>query len=272
MRASYALQMQYGRHRHRLSKGFTVGWKLITAFILVMFIDIYIVSPRIQGYTVQTIDYIELSDTHDIYTSPLLKVRSSNEIDNTWVNDLMVSEDDFKKLDNKLGNVAGHNPELFQKYMNSTKKEVFDSYCTISDEQIPEKDESVLNERGLFLNTKLMGETALDFKDLIKEMNRQSGANIRILSGPSECCFACSITRSCNLWTYCPQENEDGDPTTCGGQCFLKHVEDPSMKAVNHPGQLATEFTSHAKIEQKGPKVPWMSGVLDKGYVPEDGT
>ena len=272
MRSSYALKMQYGRHKHTLFKGFTVSWKFATAFVLVMLFDLYYVTPRMEAYTTQTMDYLELANTHDIYTSPLLKVRSSNEADIGWLAGVDYTEEEFDKLQNVLGNVAGHKPELFHKYMNVTKKDVFDSFCTIPDAMIPEKDVNVLNERGLFLHTKLIGETSMDFEATLKEVNRLSGASIRIFSSPSECCFACSITRSCNMWTYCPQETDMGDPTTCAGQCFLKHIEDPSMKAVNHPGKLATEFTSHAKIEQKGPKVPWMSGVLDKGYVPEDGT
>lgn len=271
MRTSYALQLQYSRHKNVLYKGFVIGWKFIAAFVIVMLVDQYYISPRAKAYTARAIDSIELSKTNDIYTSPLLKVRPSNKIDNEWVK-AYENDGSIEKLESMLGNVAAHNPERFYHYMNVTEKERFDNYCTVPDELLPEKDKSVLNERGIFLNTELAGDIAMDFDTVVAEMNRLSGAKIRIFSSPSQCCFACSAVRSCNLWTFCPLENDMGDPTTCAGQCILKYIEDPSMKAVNHPGSIKTEFTPHTTIEQQGIKIPWISGVLDKAYVPDEGT
>ena len=58
---------------------------------------------------------------------------------------------------------------------------------------------------------------------------------------PSECCNLCATTRGCNVWVACTHQ-------WCGGQCWLKWVEDPT--------KVPTRST--------GGETPWTSGTLNK--------
>lgn len=63
-------------------------------------------------------------------------------------------------------------------------------------------------------------------------------------SAPSAaaCCAACEATRGCNVFVWC------SDAASCGQQCWLKRVGDPSAAAVHNTGA----------------SVPWQSGALPK--------
>jgi cyclophilin family peptidyl-prolyl cis-trans isomerase len=63
-------------------------------------------------------------------------------------------------------------------------------------------------------------------------------------SAPSAaaCCEACESTRGCNVWVWC------AEAASCGQQCWLKRVGDPSAAAIHN----------------RGAGVPWHSGALAK--------
>ena len=73
------------------------------------------------------------------------------------------------------------------------------------------------------------------------------------------------------MWTYCPLVDKmTGRAPHCAGKCILHHLADPTVKVINHPGK-PTQYTSHAEAST-GRHVPWISGLLDKAYVPEHST
>eukprot|EP00955_Chlamydomonas_euryale_P036605 350494-Chlamydomonas_euryale.AAC.12 len=60
------------------------------------------------------------------------------------------------------------------------------------------------------------------------------------------CCMACKEAKGCNIWVWC------SNPSSCGQQCWLKRVGQPSdIEGVRRAADAG---------------VPWTSGVLRKDY------
>ena len=72
------------------------------------------------------------------------------------------------------------------------------------------------------------------------------GSGLSSVETPQECCRACEELRGCNVWVHCSA------PSSCAGQCWLKHQADPRDPAV------------------RGREGPWASGALLKAFVPPE--
>ena len=61
------------------------------------------------------------------------------------------------------------------------------------------------------------------------------------------CCNACEALRGCNVWVWC------SDASSCGAQCWLKRVADPTAARAPHATGDSVPWTRCASASPSGP-------------------